>query len=149
MLTSSLRFYFHSFDDNRLEFVNSIYQPFLFRNRNISGTWNIGAEYRLNEISNLTLIKNSFGVTYSLPDYTYINKLTSKWEINNVRIKLKQPPPLVINYFTSTLSFGAIHNSTNNIQFPFKGNYQSYEIEESGLLSGIVKNGLILRLSVM
>ncbi|MBK9404033.1 MAG: BamA/TamA family outer membrane protein [Ignavibacteria bacterium] len=139
VLTSSLRFYFHSFDDNRLEFVNSIYQPFLFRNRNISGTWNIGAEYRLNEISNLTLIKNSFGVTYSLPDYTYINKLTSKWEINNVRIKLKQPPPLVINYFTSTLSFGAIHNSTNNIQFPFKGNYQSYEIEESGLLSGIVK----------
>ena len=69
VLTSSLRFYFHSFDDNRLEFVNSIYQPFLFRNRNISGTWNIGAEYRLNEISNLTLIKNSFGVTYSLPDY--------------------------------------------------------------------------------
>lgn len=139
VLTSSLRFYFHSLDDNRLEYVNSIYQPFLFNNRNISGTWNIGAEYRLNEISNLTLIKNSFGVTYSLPDYTYINKLTSKWEINNVRVKLKQPPPVVINYFTSTLSFGAIHNSTNNIQFPFKGNYQSYEIEESGLLSGIVK----------
>lgn len=139
VLTSSLRFYFHSFDDNRLEFVNSIYQPFLFRNRNISGTWNIGAEYRLNEISNLTLIKNSFGVTYSLPDYTYINKLTSKWEVDNVRIKLKQPPPVDINYFTSTLSFGAIHNSTNNIQFPFKGTYQSFEIEESGLLSGLVK----------
>lgn len=139
VLTTSLRFYFHSFDDNRLEFVNSIYQPFLFNNRNISGTWNIGAEYRLNEIYNLTQIKNSFGVTYSLPDYTYINKLTSKWEINNVRVKLKQPPPVDINYFTSTLSFGAIHNSTNNIQFPFTGNYQSYEIEESGLLSGIVK----------
>ncbi len=139
VLTTSLRFYFHSFYDNRLEFVNSIYQPFLFNNRNISGTWNIGAEYRLNEIYNLTQIKNSFGVTYSLPDYTYINKLTSKWEINNVRVKLKQPPPVDINYFTSTLSFGAIHNSTNNIQFPFTGNYQSYEIEESGLLSGIVK----------
>ncbi len=140
VLKSSLRFYFHSFQDNRFEYVNSIYQPFLFNNRNISGTWNIGAEYRLNEISKLFQIKNLFGATYSLPDYTYINKLSSKWEINSTKIKLKEIQNLDVNYFTSTISFGAIHNSTNNIQFPFAGNYQSYEIEESGLLGRIVKN---------
>lgn len=139
VFTSSLRFYFHSFQDNRLENVNTIYQPFLFNNRNISGTWNIGAEYRLNEISNLTQIKNSFGVTYQLPDYTYINKLSSVWEINNTSVTLKQTQNININYFTSTLSFAAIHNSTNNIQFPYDGYYQSYEIEECGLLSGIVR----------
>lgn len=148
VLTSSLRFYFHSFKDNRLEFVNTIYQPFLLNNRNISGTWNIGAEYRLNELANVTQINNSFGVTYDLPDYTYINKLNSKWEIRNTKVILKQDitedtvtlKGFDANFFTSTISFGAIHNSTNNIQFPFKGYYQSYEIEESGLLGGLVRN---------
>jgi len=147
VLTSSLRFYFHSFKDNRLEFVNTIYQPFLFNNRNISGTWNIGAEYRLDELANVTQINNSFGATYDLPNYTYINKLNSKWEIKNTKVILKQDiveDTLIlkgfdVNYFTSTISFGAIHNSTNNIQFPFKGYYQSYEIEESGLLGGLVR----------
>jgi len=147
VLTSRLRFYFHSFKDNRFEFVNTIYQPFLFNNRDISGTWNIGAEYRLDELANVTQINNSFGATYDLPNYTYINKLNSKWEVKNTKIILKQDiieDTLILkgfnaNYFTSTLSFGAIHNSTNNIQFPFNGYYQSYEIEESGLLGGLVK----------
>jgi len=147
VLTSRLRFYFHSFKDNRLEFVNTIYQPFLFNNRNISGTWNIGAEYRLDELANVTQINNSFGATYDLPNYTYINKLNSKWEIKNTKVILKQDitedtttlKGFDVNFFTSTISFGAIHNSTNNIQFPFKGYYQSYEIEESGLLGGLVR----------
>lgn len=139
VLTSSLRFYFHSLNDNRLEFVNSVYQPFLFNNRNITGNWNIGAEYRLDEVSNITEIKNSFGIIYDLPTYTYINKLNTNWEINNTRLVLKELDDLAINYFISTITFTAIHNSTNNIQFPFKGNYQSYELEESGLLSGVVR----------
>jgi len=147
VLTSRLRFYFHSFKDNRLEFVNTIYQPFLFNNRNISGSWNIGAEYNLNELANITQINNSFGATYDFPNYTYINKLNSKWEIKNTKIILKQDitedtvtlKGFDANYFTSTISFGAIHNSTNNIQFPFKGYYQAYEIEESGLLGGLVR----------
>jgi outer membrane translocation and assembly module TamA len=32
-----------------------------------------------------------------------------------------------------------IHNSVNNIQFPFKGNFQSYDFEDSGLMSGLLK----------
>ncbi|MEO6696091.1 MAG: BamA/TamA family outer membrane protein [Ignavibacteria bacterium] len=147
VLTSRLRFYFHSFKDNRLEFVNTIYQPFLFNNRNITGTWNIGAEYRLDELANITQINNSFGVSYDLPNYTYINKINSKWEIKNIKVILKQDitedtvtlKGFDANYFTSTISVGAVHNSTNNIQFPSKGFYQSYEIEESGLLGGLVR----------
>lgn len=140
VLTSSLRFYFHSLKDNRLEFINSVYQPFLFNNRNINGTWNVGAEYRLDEVSNITEIKNSFGVTYNLPTYTYINKLSSVWEIKNTRLVLKEFNDNAINYFTSTITLTAIHNSTNNIQFPFKGLFNSYELEESGLLGSLVKN---------
>lgn len=142
-LTTTARFYFHSFKNNRLEFVNTIFQPFLFNNRNISGSWNIGAEYRLDEISNRTQINNSFGLGYDLPNYTYVNRLNAKWNIQNTRIVLKTGldtlQKIDFNIFTSTFGIGAIHNSVNNIQFPFKGNYQSFDIEESGLLGNLVK----------
>lgn len=139
VLKSSLRFYFHSLNDNRLEFINSLYQPFLFNNRNITGNWNIGAEYRLNEEYNLTEIKNSFGVIINLPTYTYINNFNSIWEISNQRLILKTLDDIAINYFISTITLTAIHNTTNNIQFPFSGSFQSYEFEESGLLSGLIR----------
>jgi len=42
-----------------------------------------------------------------------------------------------LNVLNSTLSVALIHNTVNNLQFPFKGNFQSYEFEESGLLSGL------------
>ncbi|MDQ3020478.1 MAG: BamA/TamA family outer membrane protein [Bacteroidota bacterium] len=147
VLTTSARFYFHSFQDNRLELVNTISKPFLFNNRNISGSWNIGIEYRLNEQANITQIKNIFGVAYDLPTYTYINRLTSKWDVENTRFILKED--IIVNniliekydanYFTSILGFGAIHNTVNDIQFPFKGTFQSYEIQEAGLLGNLVQ----------
>lgn len=139
VLKSSLRFYFHSLSDNRLEFINSLYQPFLFNNRNITGNWNIGAEYRLNKEYNLTEIKNSFGVIINLPTYTYINNFNSIWEISNQRLILKTLDDATINYFISTITLTAVHNSTNNIQFPFKGSLQTFEFEESGLLSGLIR----------
>lgn len=139
VLKSSLRFYFHSLNDNRLEFINSLYQPFLFNNRNITGNWNIGAEYRLNEEYNLTEIKNSFGVLINLPTYTYFNNFNSIWEISNQRLILKTLDDIAINYFISTITLTGIHNTTNNIQFPFSGSFQSYEFEESGLLSGLIR----------
>lgn len=146
VLTTTARFYFHSLNDNRLELVNSIYQPFLFNNRNITGNWNIGVEYRLTPETNSAHIKNSFGVAYDLPRYTYINRLTSSWDIENIRYTLKNPTfiedstleTIAYNYFSSTIGFGVIHNSVNNLQFPYKGYYQSYEVEESGLLGYLV-----------
>ncbi|MEP7147064.1 MAG: BamA/TamA family outer membrane protein [bacterium] len=149
VLTTRARIYFHSFNDNRFEFVNTIYQPFLFNNRNISGTWNIGAQYRLDDQVNVTQIKNSFNISYNLPDYTYINRLSSRWDVENSRVILKKDLQVNdtinigrfdINYFKSVIGFTVIHNSVNSLQFPFKGYYQSYELEESGLLGKIVKN---------
>jgi len=142
ILTTTARFYFHSFSDNRLELVNNIYQPFLFGNRNTQGNWNIGIEYRLNPDLNATRVINSFGIGYDLPAYTYINRITSSWDIENTRYILKEEiktsdstsEKLDYNYFTSTIDLGLIHNSLNNIQFPFKGYFQSYEFEESGLI---------------
>lgn len=148
VLTSRARIYFHSFNDNRFEFVNTIYQPFLFNNRNISGNWNIGAEYRLDDYSNVTQIKNSFGIIYDLPNYTYINRMTSRWDVENSRVVVKQPivvddsttiDAFDVNYFKSILGYSLIHNSVNSLQFPFAGYYQSYEFEESGLLALLVK----------
>ena len=46
----------------------------------------------------------------------------------------------IYNYFISTLNFDAIHNSSNDIKFPFEGYYQSCTVEEGGLLSGIVRH---------
>ncbi|MEO8663851.1 MAG: BamA/TamA family outer membrane protein [Ignavibacteria bacterium] len=149
ILTTRARIYFHSFNDNRFEFVNTVYQPFLFNNRNISGNWNIGVQYRLDEFVNVTQIKNSFSVGYTLPDYTYINRLSSRWDVENSRVILKQDLQVDdttnierfdINYFKSVIAFTAAHNSVNSLQFPFKGYFQSYEIEEAGLLGRIVQN---------
>lgn len=139
-LTTTARFYFHSFNDNRLEFLNTIFQPFLFNNRNISGTWTIGAEYRLDEISNRSQINNSFGIGYNLPNYTYINRLTSKWNIEYTKTILKDHNDSTFSDLTSIIGFGLIHNSVNNIQFPFKGYSQSYDFEDSGVLGALIKN---------
>ena len=147
VLTTSARFYFHSFNDNRLEFVNSIFQPFLFNNRQISGTWNAGIQYNLDKVSNVTEIKTNFNIGYDLPSYTYLNRLNAKWNIENKRFILKEDlridtlvlPKFDYNLFTSTIGFSAIHNSVNNLQFPFGGSFQTYEIEESGLLGNLVK----------
>ncbi len=144
-LTTKGKFYFHSLNDNRFDFVNQLYQPFLFNNRNISGNWNLGVEYRLNEDLNATEVKNSFLVTYNFPTYTYVNLLNTKWDITNERLILKQvtinnePSELSLNLFSSVLGVEVVHNSVNNIQFPFKGNYQSYALEEGGLVGNLVK----------
>jgi len=142
VLTSSLRYYFHSFKDYRLEYINSIFQPFLFNNRNISGNWDIGAEVRLFESGNITQIKNAFGISYTLPNYTYINKLSAKWEVENTHAiiyNLFVDADFDYNYFTSALTFTALHNSTNDLKFPYSGYYQSYSIEDGGLLGGLVR----------
>jgi len=149
VLTSRARFYYNSPKNNRLEFVNTISQPFLFGNRFITGNWNIGYEYRLQDDIIQSIFKNSFNVVYELPDYTYVNNLQFRWELENSRFVLNNDivseeeeillPNFDLNEFISKFGFTIIHSSVNNIVFPSAGNYQSYEIEESGLLSGVIR----------
>lgn len=148
VLTSSARIYFNSVENNRFEFLNTIYQPYLFNNRNIYGNWNIGIQYNIDEFSNLTEIKNSMNVTFELPNYTYINRINTNWDITNQRIILKNDivaedtvllNAFALNNFESLIGLSLIHNSVNDLRFPFKGYYQAYTIQETGLLGGLIQ----------
>ena len=147
ILTTRARFYFNSINNNRLVLENLLYQPYLFNNRKITGNWNFGVEYRLDEQSNVTQIKNNFGISYELPDYTFINRINGRWDTQNQRIILKedvvQDSVLITkfdeNFFQSLLGITLIHNTVNNIQFPSKGNYQSFDFAESGILGNLVQ----------
>lgn len=148
VLTARARLYFNSFENNRLVLENLLYQPFLFNNRKTTGNWNFGIEYRLDEQSNVTQIKNNFGVSYELPDYTFINRINGRWDTQNQRIILKedvvQDSVLITkfdeNFFQSLIGITLIHNTVNNIQFPSKGNFQSFDFAESGLLGKLIQN---------
>ena len=141
-LTTRGRFYYNSLDNNRLVFENLIFQPYLFNNRNITGNWNFGVEYRLDETFNNTVIKNNVSMSYELPTYTFINRINSRWDLQNQRIILKKDTvfdgvfynKFDINLFLPVLGITFIHNTTNNIQFPSSGSYQSYDFAETGLL---------------
>jgi outer membrane translocation and assembly module TamA len=147
ILTTRARFYFNSLNNNRLVLENLLYQPYLFNNRKITGSWNFGVEYRLDETSNITQVKNNFGISYELPDYTFINRINGRWDTQNQRIILKedlvQDSVLITkfdeNFFQSLIGITLIHNTVNNIQFPSKGNYQSFDFAESGILGNLVQ----------
>lgn len=147
-LTTRARFYFNSLENNRLVLENLLFQPYLFNNRKISGNWNFGVEYRLDQTSNVTQIKNNFGMSYELPDYTFINRINARWDTQNQRIILKEDivqdsvvlfEKFDVNFFQSLLGLTLIHNTVNNIQFPSKGNYQSFDFAETGLLGNLAK----------
>lgn len=149
ILTSSARIYFNSVENNRFEFLNTIYQPYLFNNRNIYGNWNIGIQYNIDEYSNLTEIKNSMNVTFELPNYTYLNRINTNWDITNQRIVIKNDvvaedtvvlSAFSLNNFESLIGFSLIHNSVNDLRFPYNGYYQAYTLQETGLLGGLIKN---------
>lgn len=149
VLTSSARIYFNSVENNRFEFLNTLYQPYLFNNRNIYGNWNIGIQYNIDEFSNLTEIKNSMSVTFELPKYTYLNQIATNWDITNQRIVIKNDivaedsvvlTAFALNNFESLIGLSLIHNSVNDLRFPFGGYYQAYTIQETGLLGGLIKD---------
>ncbi len=149
VLTSALRAYYNSTINYRLEWINTLYQPFLFGNKNTSGSWNFGLKYASDELSNTSTITNLFNVAYDLPKYTYINRIITSWQTDFDNVTLKEDiisedsvilKSFELNVLNSTLSLALIHNTVNNLQFPFSGNFQSYEIQEAGLLSGLIKN---------
>ncbi|MCX7834317.1 MAG: BamA/TamA family outer membrane protein [Ignavibacteria bacterium] len=141
----------HSEDVYLFELGMQLYQPYVFNNNKITGNLNLSWVYFKDDIFSISAIKNVAGLSYELPKHTYINSFYSSWEINNSKFTINAPfdyitkdsvitlPEYQINLFTSIILFNAIHNNTNNFQFPSRGNYQSYLIEESGLLSYLVE----------
>lgn len=148
VLTTAVRAYYNSPENYRLEWINTLFQPFLFGNKNTSGSWNIGLKYISEEVSGTSTFTNLFSISHNLPTYTYLNRIVGSWESDFDNIQLKKDvqsddslvvPAFSFNAVNSTLSLGLIHNSTNNLQFPFKGNFQSYDFEDSGLMSALFR----------
>lgn len=143
--------FIHSKDIYLMELSFQLYQPYIFNNNKITGNLNLAWTYFKDDIFSISAIKNIAGLNYILPKHTYINSFYSSWEINNAKFTINAPieyplkdsvatlPEFQINLFTSVITFSAIHNNTNNFQYPTKGYYQSYLFEESGLLSYLIE----------
>ncbi|MEZ4690233.1 MAG: POTRA domain-containing protein [Ignavibacteria bacterium] len=143
VLTSSARIYFNSIENNRFEFLNTIYQPYLFNSRFIYGNWNIGIQYNIDEFSNNTEIKNSIGVTFELPKYTYINQISTNWDIINQRITLKNDiivddevllNAFSLNNFESLIGLSLVHNSVNDLRFPVTDIIRLIQFRKAGFV---------------
>ncbi|MCX6161610.1 MAG: BamA/TamA family outer membrane protein [Ignavibacteriae bacterium] len=136
----------------RTELVMEVFQPHIFGNNKITGSLNLtGLLYSIEEFW-IEQIKNQTTLYYELPKFTYLNNLNLNWQLSNERIFFKTPVSVYdndslvilpegayINLFTSILGLTFIHNNTNNFSFPTSGFYQSYLVEESGLLSGLLQ----------
>ncbi|MDD5360666.1 MAG: BamA/TamA family outer membrane protein [Ignavibacteria bacterium] len=149
--TSKLRALANSVDQYRLEFIMELQQPHIFRNNKITGNWNMSyVLYSLNEFR-VGIAKNKFTINYELPKHTYFNNLALDWKISNERFVLKVPltdtasgtavlePGFFTNFLNSALGLSVVHTSIDNFQFPARGFYQLYFLEECGLLSSLVK----------
>jgi outer membrane protein assembly factor BamA len=147
-LSVKLQALVHSQDFNGIEFLMNMFQPYILKNNKITGEWKIGTTLFNQEEYRIIENKNQFDINYELPKYTYVNNLQLSWKISNQRFTVKSPVTNVIadsnlvlpvgsfiNTFSSVLGFTITHNNTNNFQFPTKGYFQSYLLEESGLLS--------------
>lgn len=141
----------HSLDVNAVEFNSSLFQPNVFQNSSISGNWKLNVSLSSIEMFRISSIKNTFGFSYELPKFTYINNLFLDWRMNNERFYFKEgmiadiddtsiyiPENSYSNVITSAISLSAIHNNTNNFQFPSNGFFQAFQIEESGLVGSLL-----------
>ncbi|MCI0473114.1 MAG: BamA/TamA family outer membrane protein [Ignavibacteria bacterium] len=143
----------NSLDNYRMELSMDIFQPHLFKTNKVSGNLNIGGDiysiidYRVEDINGKATIR------YELPRYTYINSVLASWELSNERYTFKFPlfvwdettqsidtigSGSFVNIFNSILGFTMIHSKVDNFQFPQRGVYQSFLIEESGLLGDLI-----------
>jgi outer membrane protein insertion porin family len=143
----------NSLDNYRLELSMDVYQPHLFKTNKVSGNLNLGGDiysvidFRVEDINTKATLR------YELPKYTYINSLLMSWELSNERYTFKFPLVVwnetsqsidslssgsFVNIFNSILGFTAIHSKVDNFQFPRRGVYQAFLIEESGLLGDLI-----------
>ena len=144
----------NSTQNYRLELLLDIFQPHIFGNNKITGNLNVSSvlfsidDFRIEEI------KSKVSANYELPKYTYLNNLYLDWKLTDQRITFKVPLTALnedstvttipegafVNILNSILSFTLVHSKTDNFQFPTRGNYQSYLLEESGLISSLIRN---------
>lgn len=153
--TFNLSSYFliHASDNYIIEASMNLNQPNIFNNNKITGVWNITGQFMKDGIYNISSVNNSFSLNYELPHNTYISNLNFEWKIKNDNFTIRklatlpynqidtiQLPEFKIDLFSSILGITAIHNRTDNFAYPTSGFYQSFLLEESGLLGTLVDN---------
>jgi outer membrane protein assembly factor BamA len=75
--TMSLKFegLVNSKDNNGIDFLFDIFQPYIFSNNKITGEWKIGSTLFNQDQYRILENKNQFDINYELPKHTYINNL--------------------------------------------------------------------------
>jgi len=151
-LISNARILVHSLEIYGFDLSARIFQPYIFNNPKLTGSYKLGSTIFSEDSIRISGISNEFSFDYELPIYTYINELILDWKIENSRITFTEhitasdtnliiiPADANIDIFSSILGFTAVHNNTNNFLFPSRGYIQTYSLEESGLIGGLLKN---------
>lgn len=139
----------NSLENYRLELILELFQPHIFNNNKITGSNNLSAAIFSIDDFRIEEIKNKASINYELPRYTYLNNLTLDWNLKNQRVTFKYPllgyneddssfstipTGAFVNIFSSILGLTLVHSRIDNFQFPTGGIYQSFLVEESGLL---------------
>lgn len=142
--SAKLRALANSIENYRMELILELFQPHLFNNNKITGAVNLSSSIFSIDDFRIEEIKNKFTFNYELPKHTYLNNMFLDWNIKNQRITFKIPLGTIpegsfLNLFYSTLGLTLVHSKMDNFQFPTRGIYQSYLLEESGLISSVIK----------
>lgn len=134
--------YFHSKTVNLAEIKATFFQPYFFSNIT-TATYEVRLGiYNFTDKLQYLILRNSFRVLFSLPDYTFYNRMTTDVTADLVRLKSKETDstnPAIVNtvisnLVNSILGITLIHDNTNDIFNPSKGFYHSITAENAGLL---------------
>ena len=142
---SRIRALFNSFEDIRVEFISQVSQPYLFNNERLTGNLGLSFDYWKEPEFQVQQYKTKLGVAYDLPEYTFINKVFMNWtlEYNDLQFNFSggnTASELSFNYFNSRIGSDFLHDNTNNLSFPSTGYFQSFSIEETGLIGSLLRN---------
>lgn len=150
-LTTKAQLLYSSKDYNIAEISAQMDQPFLFNYQKLLGTWKLTYSLVSQSIFNISVLNNSIKLDLELPKFTYLNNTSLEWKLANERFSfggtIQDPetnrevvlPNITIDLFTSTLAWTLIHNNSNSFSFPSRGNFQSFLLEESGLIGKTIQ----------
>lgn len=125
-----------SFRDTTLKgYVDSritIEQPYLF-NRPIFGTWETYAKSDKQSTYNNTVYGSEFTLEFELPEYTFINHLSTSYTVEQSYEKYLSYPynGLIAIKEISDISADAASTTADNILFPTRGYNLSFHVEEA------------------
>jgi len=140
-------------DANRIEFSATLFQPYFIRNA-ITATYNLRAGfYNINEIRQVTSIRNLFRLNYFIADYTFYNNAYSDITLDLLRIKYKEDSKkedfrtgdsvlvskgTIDNSMHSIIGLTLVHDNTNDLYNPSRGFVHSITVENAGLLPRLI-----------